>query len=119
MEDFGEARVQKLDNSHPKPERMEETLEGGRGPPRAVAPLERERKRDSLQATDHTRSEIKVFYTTEGLMPTYKPLFVTYCQYNCETGVLLHDMKRETFHLKVAADCSITIHSKKFTGAEY
>jgi hypothetical protein len=32
-----------LENSHPKPERMEETLEGGQVPPRAVAPLERER----------------------------------------------------------------------------
>jgi hypothetical protein len=36
--------VQKLENSRPKPERMEETLEGGQGPPRAVAPLERERE---------------------------------------------------------------------------
>jgi hypothetical protein len=35
--------MQKLENSRPKPERMEETLEGGRGPPRAVASLERER----------------------------------------------------------------------------
>jgi hypothetical protein len=33
------ARVQKLENSRPKPERMEETLEGGGGPPQAVAPL--------------------------------------------------------------------------------
>jgi len=32
-----------LENSRPKPGRMEETLEGGRGPPRAVEPLERER----------------------------------------------------------------------------
>jgi len=32
-----------MDSSRPKPERMEETLEGGRGPPRAVAPLEEER----------------------------------------------------------------------------
>ena len=40
------ARVQKLDSSHPKPGRMEETLEGGRGPPRAVVPLERERERE-------------------------------------------------------------------------
>jgi len=32
-----------LENSRPKPGRMEETLEGGRGPPRAVQPLERER----------------------------------------------------------------------------
>jgi len=31
-----------LENSRPKPGRMEETLEGGRGPPRAVEPLERE-----------------------------------------------------------------------------
>ena len=36
------ARVLKLENSRPKPGRMEETLEGGRGPPRAVEPLERE-----------------------------------------------------------------------------
>jgi hypothetical protein len=28
---------------------MEETLEGGRGPPRAVAPLERERERVELR----------------------------------------------------------------------
>ena len=34
--------MQKLDSSRPKPERMEETVEGGRGPPRAVAPLEEE-----------------------------------------------------------------------------
>jgi len=32
-----------LENSRPKPGRMEETLEGGWGPPRAVEPLERER----------------------------------------------------------------------------
>jgi len=32
-----------LENSRPKSGRMEETLEGGRGPPRAVEPLERER----------------------------------------------------------------------------
>jgi len=34
-----------LENIHPKPGRMEETLEGGRGPPRAVALLEREIKK--------------------------------------------------------------------------
>ena len=28
-------------------------------------------------------------------------------------------MKHETFHLKVVADCSITICSKRFTGAQY
>jgi len=33
-----------LEKSRPKPGRMEETLEGGRGPPRAVEPLERERE---------------------------------------------------------------------------
>ena len=38
------ARVQKLENSRPKPGRMEETLEGDLGPPRAVALLERERE---------------------------------------------------------------------------
>jgi len=32
-----------MESSRPKPGRMEETLEGGRGPPRAVVPLERER----------------------------------------------------------------------------
>ena len=29
-----------MNSSRPKPGRMEETLEGGRGPPRAVVPLE-------------------------------------------------------------------------------
>jgi hypothetical protein len=43
--------VQKLENSRPKPEKMEETLEGGRGPPRAVAPLERERERERERMT--------------------------------------------------------------------
>jgi hypothetical protein len=38
--------MQELDSSRPKPGRMEETLEGGRGPPRAVVPLERERERE-------------------------------------------------------------------------
>ena len=47
----------------------------------------------------------------------YKPLFVTYCWYNCETGVLLYNMKCETFHLKMVADCNIIIHSTRFTGA--
>ena len=32
-----------MENSRPKPGRMEETLEGGRGPPGAVEPLEREK----------------------------------------------------------------------------
>jgi hypothetical protein len=40
------ARVQELDSSRPKLGRMEETLEGGRGPPWAVVPLERERERE-------------------------------------------------------------------------
>ena len=35
-----------MENSRPKPGRMEETLEGGRGSSRAVAPLERERERE-------------------------------------------------------------------------
>ena len=35
-----------MDSSRPKPERMEETLEGGRGPPRAVAPLEEEEEEE-------------------------------------------------------------------------
>ena len=35
-----------MENSRPKPGRMEETLEGGRGPPGAVEPLERERERE-------------------------------------------------------------------------
>jgi hypothetical protein len=33
-------------SGRPKPGGMEETLEGGRGPSRAVAPLERERERE-------------------------------------------------------------------------
>jgi hypothetical protein len=40
--------VQELDSSHPKPGRMEETLEGGRGPPWAVVPLEREREMNKI-----------------------------------------------------------------------
>ena len=31
-----------MDSNRPKQERLEETLEGGREPPRAVAPLEEE-----------------------------------------------------------------------------
>jgi len=42
-----------------------------------------------------------------------------YCQYKCETGVLLYNVKHETLHLKSVADCSITIHSNRFTGAQY
>ena len=38
-----------MENSRPKPGRMEETLEGGRGPPRAVEPLERERESEREQ----------------------------------------------------------------------
>ena len=37
-----EARLWKLESSRPKPGRMEETPKGGRGPPWAVALLERE-----------------------------------------------------------------------------
>jgi hypothetical protein len=44
--------VLKLDSIRPKPGRKEETLEGGRGPPRAVAPLERERERDFEEIWD-------------------------------------------------------------------
>jgi len=40
--------MEQLDSSRPKPGRMEETLEGGRGPPQAVVPLERERERDRV-----------------------------------------------------------------------
>jgi hypothetical protein len=36
----------RLESSRPKPGRMEETPKGGRGPPWAVAPLERERERE-------------------------------------------------------------------------
>jgi hypothetical protein len=39
----GKAGMQKLESGHPKPGGMEETLEGGPGPLRAVALLERER----------------------------------------------------------------------------
>jgi hypothetical protein len=34
---------------------MEEALEGGRGPPRAVAPLERERERERERETERER----------------------------------------------------------------
>ena len=37
--------MQKLESSRPKPGRMEETPKGGRGPPWAVAPLERKREK--------------------------------------------------------------------------
>ena len=50
------ARVQKLENSCPKPGRMEKTLEGGRGPPQAVAPLDRERLKSTLYTSlKHTK----------------------------------------------------------------
>jgi hypothetical protein len=47
---------------------MEETLEGGRGPPRAVAPLERERERERelvllfriIQCTDMEHIEFMI-----------------------------------------------------------
>jgi hypothetical protein len=43
--------MQKLESSRLKPGRMEETSKGGRGPPWAVAPLERERKRVMLNVS--------------------------------------------------------------------
>jgi len=42
------ARVYKLENSRPKPGRMEETLEGGQGPPGCSTVGERERERLSM-----------------------------------------------------------------------
>jgi hypothetical protein len=43
---------------------MEETLEGGRGPPRAVAPLEREREREreiiKIRTSIRTENDRKV-----------------------------------------------------------
>jgi len=44
-----------LDSSHPKPGRMEETLEGGRGPPWAVVPLERERESERERERERER----------------------------------------------------------------
>jgi hypothetical protein len=42
---------------------MEETLEGGRGPPRAVAPLERERERilqiSIIRFSDHGKFDYR------------------------------------------------------------
>ena len=46
-----------MENSRPKPGRMEETLEGGRGPPRAVEPVERERERERKRETDRQREK--------------------------------------------------------------
>jgi hypothetical protein len=48
----------------PKPGGMDETLEGGRGPPRAVAPLERERER-YLEKNLINTAPIKAFHTEE------------------------------------------------------
>ena len=48
-EDVARLGCRNWKNSRPKPGRMEESLEGGRGPPRTVAPLEREREREHLQ----------------------------------------------------------------------
>jgi hypothetical protein len=39
---------------------MEETLEGGRGPPRAVAPLERERERERERNMKICKNVLKV-----------------------------------------------------------
>ena len=47
-----------MEYSRPKLGRMEETLEGGRGPPQAVAPLERERERDIVYK--HCNCSLKV-----------------------------------------------------------
>ena len=44
-----------MENSRPKPGRMEEILEGGRSPPRAVAALERERERERLPKRGRAR----------------------------------------------------------------
>ena len=44
-----------MEDSRPKPGRTEETLEGGRGPPRAVMPLERERERQRDRAGERER----------------------------------------------------------------
>jgi hypothetical protein len=46
---------------------MEETLEGGRGPPRAVVPLEREREREREREGGRERE-----YVTFELMFYYK-----------------------------------------------
>ena len=60
-----------MENSRPKPGRMEETLEGGRVPPRAVGPLERERERDLKTLVYSARAENKdtvrqhVFYACQ------------------------------------------------------
>jgi hypothetical protein len=67
----------------------------------------------------HMMWDKSVLYHWRSNINICKPFFVIYCQYNCETGVLLYNMKRETFHLKVVAGCSITIRSTSFTGAQY
>jgi RNase H-fold protein (predicted Holliday junction resolvase) len=62
---------------------MEETLEGGRGPPRAVAPLEREReaklkerkkerKKENLNGRLHLRATtVDERMTVEGILDRY------------------------------------------------
>jgi len=69
----------------PKPGKMEETLEGGRGPPRAVAPLERER-------------EITKFIIRPSVM-SHKNISVSgtnniYC-----FKKFSHDIRRSSFHV--------------------
>ena len=44
-EDVARLGCRNWKNSRPKPGRIEKTLEGGRGPPRAVEPLEREKRK--------------------------------------------------------------------------
>jgi hypothetical protein len=56
-----------LENSRPKPERTEETLEGGRGPPRVVAPLERERERERESEREREREREGVTRTCRRL----------------------------------------------------
>jgi hypothetical protein len=41
---------------------MEETLEGGRGPPRAVAPLEGERERQRERGTTNKMQRYTIFF---------------------------------------------------------
>ena len=80
-----------MENSRPKPARMEETLEGGRGPPWAVVPLERERERENLARIGVQKrlhgTQILMEVNTQGT--TYAKKIVFHTAYNKIAGSVL------------------------------